>query len=63
MAQNAGMEPAGTTCKQPPAKEVDLTLVEFLELTGRIPPKEAPEVVVERRRRWLESIDPEDNPF
>lgn len=57
------MTPATTPLTEAFSKEVDLSLQEFLERTGGIPPDEAPEVVEGRRRRWFESLDPDDSPF
>ncbi len=57
------MTPTTAPVAEAPAKEADLSLLEFLELTGGIPPDELREVVGERRRRWLEILDSDDSPF
>ena len=45
------------------AKDADLSLLEFLALTGGIPPNDLGEVVGDGRQRWLENLDPDDSPF
>ncbi len=56
------MTPTTAPVAEAPAKEADLSLLEFLELTGGTPPDELREVVGERRR-WLEIFDSDDSPF
>lgn len=45
------MTPTTAPFAEAPAKEANLSLLEFLDLTGDIPPDELREVVGERRRR------------
>ena len=45
------------------AKDADLSLLEFLALTGGIPPNDLGEVVGDGRQRWLENLDPDDSPL
>lgn len=57
------MTPTIAPLTDPLAKEADLSLLEFLALTGGIPPDELREGMGERRQRWLENLDPDDSPF
>lgn len=57
------MTPTTAPVAEAPAKEVDLSLLELLGLTGGIPPDELREVAGGAAATLVEILDSDDSPF